>query len=88
MAAPQLPRGRCDGRRGHDRDASARPARHARGLMSNDAVAERAGLLSGPRLAPVRVMQVGLAGLFAYSWLKASKSESLGDAGNDGLGSR
>ena len=56
--------------------------------MSNDAVAERAGLLSGPRLAPVRVMQVGLAGLFAYSWLKASKSESLGDAGNDGLGSR
>ena len=41
------------------------------GLMANDAVAERAGLLSGSRLAPVRALQVGLAGLFAYSWLRA-----------------
>jgi hypothetical protein len=41
------------------------------GLMSNDVVAQRAGLLSGSRLAPVRALQLGLAGLFAYSWLKA-----------------
>jgi hypothetical protein len=41
------------------------------GLMANDAVAARAGLLSRSRLVPVRALQVGLAGLFAYSWLRA-----------------
>ena len=41
------------------------------GLMANDAVAERAGLLSSSRLAPVRGLQLGLAALFAYSWAKA-----------------
>jgi hypothetical protein len=41
------------------------------GLMANDAVAEHAGLLSRSRLAPIRALQVGPVGLFAYSWLRA-----------------
>ena len=41
------------------------------GLMANDANAVRRGELSGVSVAPVRVLQLGLAGLFAYSSLKA-----------------
>jgi hypothetical protein len=41
------------------------------GLMANDAHAVRAGRLSGAGVAPVRALQLSLAGLFAYSSFRA-----------------
>ena len=45
------------------------------GLMVNDAEAVRAGRLSGLSVAPVRVLQVVLTGLFGYSLVKAQAAE-------------
>lgn len=45
------------------------------GLMANDAYAVRAGRLSGVSVAPVRALQIGLAGLFGYSLARARSAE-------------
>jgi hypothetical protein len=44
------------------------------GLMANDAHAVRAGRLSGASVAPVRVLQLALVGLFGYSAAKATRA--------------
>jgi hypothetical protein len=48
------------------------------GLMANDAHAVRAGRLSSVSVAPVRALQLGLVGLFGYSFLKAQTAERAG----------
>ena len=49
------------------------------GLMANDALAVRAGKLSGRSVAPVRALQLALAGLFVYSLAQArARQRTLG----------
>jgi hypothetical protein len=49
------------------------------GLMANDAHAVRAGRLSSVSVAPVRALQVGLVGLFGYSFARAQAAERATD---------
>jgi hypothetical protein len=44
------------------------------GLAANDAAAVRAGRIGAVGVLPVRTLQVGLAALFGYSWLKARRA--------------
>jgi hypothetical protein len=53
------------------------------GLMANDAHAVRAGRLSSVSVAPVRMLQLGLVGLFGHSLLKAQASERSQPAERD-----
>jgi hypothetical protein len=46
------------------------------GLMANDAAAVRAGQLSGRGVAPVRVLQLALVALFAFSTARARRALS------------
>jgi hypothetical protein len=44
------------------------------GLIANDQRAVHSGYLSAGRVAPVRLLQAGLIGLFAYSYVNASRT--------------
>jgi hypothetical protein len=49
------------------------------GLMANDTYAVRAGRLSSVSVAPVRALQLGLVGLFGYSFLRAERVRAAGE---------